>query len=320
MRQRPPADNLQGGSARVEDGGTSPELSVVIASVNGYGYIAECLRALERQRGRGRAEVIVVEASGNGAAERIARDFPWATVVPAAAPRPIPELRSVGIRRARAGIVVTTEDHCVFAEDWFDQILHAHEAHPHAAIGGAVENASRARLVDWAAYLCEYGSFMLPFAAGASAALPGPNVSYRRSVLEQAAGDLLARGVWENVIHDRLRARGEQLWLEPSIVVYHKKTFAFWEFLTQRYYFGRSYAATRVQEAPWSRRAFFVAVSLLLPPLFLWRYLRNVLVRRRFVRELLLAIPLLAIFAAAWSVGEFFGYAFGDGGASRRVK
>lgn len=297
-----------------------PALSVVIASVNGYQYIANCLRSLERVRGRGHAEVIVVEASGNGAAERIAREYSWATVFPVAEPLPIPQLRSLGISRSMGDIVVTTEDHCVFPEDWFDQILRAHRAHSAAAIGGAVENGSRERLVDWGAYICEYTGFMLPLAAGPSSQLPGPNVSYKRAVLEAAAADVVAQGVWENVIHERLRARGLELWLEPSIVVYHVKQFGFREFLTQRYYFGRSYAATRVKDAPMRVRAFFVAVSLFLPPLLLWRYVRNVVVRRRFLRELVKALPLLVLFSAAWSIGEFFGYAFGDGGASYRVK
>ncbi|MGH2670922.1 MAG: glycosyltransferase, partial [bacterium] len=272
-----------------------PALSVVIASVNGYQYIAECLRSLERQRGRDRAEVLVVEASGNGAAERIAREYSWATVVPVAEPLPIPRLRSLGIRRSRGDIVVTTEDHCVFPDDWFDQILRAHQAHSAAAIGGAVENGSRERLVDWGAYICEYTGFMLPLAAGPSGQLPGPNVSYKRAALEAAAADLVAQGVWENVIHDRLRERGLQLWLEPSIVVYHVKRFGFWDFLTQRYYFGRSYAATRVKDAPAHVRAFFIVVSLLLPPLFLWRYVRSVVSRRRFFRELVKAFPLLLL-------------------------
>ena len=292
----------------------------MIASVNGYEYIAGCLGSLERQMGRSRAEVIVLEASEDGAAERIAREYPWATVVSVAEPCSIPQLRSQGIRRARADIVVTTEDHCVCAEDWFDHILQAHAASQAAAIGGAVENGSRERLVDWAAYICEYGPFMLPFAAGPRAQLPGPNVSYKRAVLERAAGDLVAQGVWDNVIHDRLRARGQELWLEPSIVVYHMKRFGFWDFLMQRYYFGRSYAATRVRNAPGHVRAFFVTMALLLPPLFLWRYTRNFVGRRRFVKELIKALPLLLVFSLAWSVGEFFGYAFGDGGASQRVK
>lgn len=297
-----------------------PALSVIIASVNGYPYIARCLRSLEEQRAKACAEVIVVEGSGDDTARRIAEEYPWATVIPLSVPRPIPQLRSLGIRRARAGIVVTTEDHCLFDENWYERILQAHRVHPHPAIGGAVENGSRRRLVDWAAYICEYGKFMLPFPPGPAPDLPGPNVSYKREVLEEVCGDLLDQGVWENLLHERLLSKGMELWVEPSIVVYHAKTFGFWEFLAQRYHFGRSFGAGRVARAPLSTRAFFVVISPLLPPLFLWRYARAFIGKRRFIGEFIRTLPLLVLFAAAWSVGEFLGYTFGDGGSSLRVK
>lgn len=297
-----------------------PVLSVVIASVNGYPYIAQCLDSLEKQHAKERAEVIVVEASGDDTARRLAEAYPWVRVIPRSPPRPIPELRSIGIRLARADIVVTTEDHCLFGEDWYERILEAHHNHPHPAIGGAVENGSRERLVDWAAYVCEYGKFMLPFPAGAATDLPGPNVSYKRDILERACGDLLDHGVWENVLHERLLSQGMELRMDPTIVVYHAKRFGFWEFLAQRYYFGRSFAAGRVARASRSTRAFFVAVSLFLPPLFLWRYARYFFEKQRFIKEFFKTLALQVIFAVAWSAGEFFGYAFGDGGSSLRVK
>jgi len=297
-----------------------PALSVVIASVNGHRYIAQCLSSLEKQFAGDCAEVIVLECSGDNTAERIAEEHPQVTIIPFPTPRPIPELRSIGIRQARADIVVTTEDHCVFDEDWYGQILKAHQANPQAAIGGAVENGSRQRLVDWAAYICEYGKFMLPFPPGPGTDLPGPNVSYKRVVLEKTCSDLLDRGVWENVLHERLVSGGMELRMDPSIVVYHAKAFGFWEFLAQRYYFGRSFAATRVARASLLTQMFFVSISLLLPPLFLWRYARYFIGKRRFIKELIKTSPLLVIFAVAWSVGEFFGYAFGDGGSSLKVK
>jgi glycosyltransferase involved in cell wall biosynthesis len=303
------------------DGIGPPMLSLVIASVNGYRYIAQCLGSLAEQHANECAEVIVAEGSGDDTAKRILEEYPWVRVIQPSTQRSIPELRSIGIREAKAQIVVTTEDHCLFDKDWYHRILLSHQACPHhPAIGGAVENGSRERFVDWAAYICEYGPFMLPFLSGPTQDLPGPNVSYKRELLEKACGDLLDKGVWENVLHERLRSMGMELRMEPSIIVYHAKTFGFWEFLAQRYYFGRSFAATRVARAPLSTRAFYVIISPFLPPLFLWRYARTFIGKRRFIKELIATSPLLVIFAMAWSVGEFLGYAFGDGGSSLRVK
>lgn len=296
-----------------------PRLSVVIASVNGYHYVAECLRSLEKQDCDNCGEVIVVEGSGDDTARRISQEFPQVKVLVCSTPRSIPELRSVGIRQATAGIVVTTEDHCVADERWYSEIINAHESE-YAAIGGAVENASCHRIVDWAAYLCEYGPFMLPLSPGPTADLAGPNVSYKRQILEEICRDLLDQGVWENVLHDRLLEKGRQLYLQPSIVVFHQKTFGLFEFLGQRFHFGRSYAAARVAGATWPTRFFYVVVSPFLPPLLVFRYIRRILQKRRHIRELVRSFPLLVLFAATWSMGEFLGYAFGDGGSSLRVK
>jgi glycosyltransferase involved in cell wall biosynthesis len=297
-----------------------PVLSVVIASVNGYRYIAQCLDSLMTQRGAERAEIIVVEASQDGTARVICAEYPGVTVIPVPERRSIPALRVIGIRKATGDIIVTTKDHCVFDLSWYDRIIEAHGTMSHAAIGGAVENGSRDRLVDWAAYICEYGKFMLPFEAGPEVDLPGPNVSYRRDLLERNCGDLLDRQAWENVLHERMAEHKLSLWLTPALVVYHTKVFGFWEFLAQRYYFGRSFAAMRVATAPVRTRLFYSTIALLLPPLFLWRYARYFMGKHRFVWEFLQASPLLVIFACAWSVGEFLGYTLGDGGASLKVK
>ena len=320
MRKRSATGVREAAIADQVDGIGRPALSVVIASVNGYRYIVECFGSLEKQHAKECAEVIIVEGSGDDTARRIVKEYPWATVIPLSTLRPIPELRSIGIRRAKADIVVTTEDHCLFNEDWYERILEAHRTYPHPAIGGAIENRSCERFVDWAAYICEYSKFMLPFSPGPATDLPGPNASYKRAVLEKICGDLLDRGVWENVLNERLLSAGMELRMDPSIVVYHAKTFGFWEFLAQRYYFGRSFAAGRVAPASLLTRVFFVVISPLLPPLFLWRYAKYFFWKRRFIRKFMKTFPLLVIFAVAWSVGEFFGYAFGDGGSSLRVK
>jgi glycosyltransferase involved in cell wall biosynthesis len=297
-----------------------PALSVVITSVNGYWHIDRCLHSLLEQRAAVRVEIIVVEASENDTARLIGAKYRDVNVIPLSNRRSIPALRSIGIREAKGDIVVTTKDHCVFDPDWYDRIIEAHGTMSPAAIGGAVENGSGNRLVDRAAYICEYCEFMLPFEARPEINLPGPNVSYRRQLLERNCGDLLDEGVWENVLHARLAERGLALWLIPSLVVYHAKIFGFWEFLGQRYFFGRSFAATRVATAPVQMRLFYSSIALFLPPLYLWRYGRCFLGKHRIIGEFLKTAPLLMIFACAWSVGEFLGYALGDGGASLKVK
>lgn len=298
----------------------APALSIVVASVNEWPSLVQCLASLAKLHERERCEVIVVRSAPRQEARQIATEHPGVRVIACPNPEPVPRLRSLGLRAARGAIVATAEDHFVYDEQWGVRILAAHRARLHVAIGGAVENASRDRVVDWAAYIAEYGKFMLPLPPGPAADLPGPNVSYKRGPLEEACGDLLDRGVWENLLYDRLRARGLGLYADPAILAYHAKRFGFREFLAQRYHFGRSYAATRVAGSPAVTRAFRVTIALFLPPLFLWRYAVALGRKRRGIAPLVKASPLLAVFAVAWSVGEFLGYAFGDGGSSLRVK
>ena len=301
-------------------GSGKPALSIVIASVNGHEYIAQCLDSLEKQRAREIVEVIVLEASEDDAAKRIAREYTWAKVCPVSPPLPIPKLRSMGIRQAQADIVVTTEDHCVVDDDWYERILEAHRIYPHPAIGGAIENGSRERLIDWAAYFCDYGNFMRPFPTGPSADLPGSNVSYKKKILEDVCGDLLDAGVWENRLYQRLLATGMTLRIDPSIVAYHIKTFNFSKFILQRYYFGRSYAAYRFARDLLLKRMWYLAISLFLPPILVWRYAKCCFSRKRFRIKFIKTLPLQIIFAVAWSFGEFMGYAFGDGGSTSKVR
>jgi glycosyltransferase involved in cell wall biosynthesis len=297
-----------------------PKLSVIITSVNGYRYIAECLSSIGNQSFPLCSEVIVLERSGDDTASRISKAYPWVSVIPVSIRESIPRLRSMGIRIARADIVVTTDDHCVFDADWFSRIHDSHLRYPDAVIGGSVENGSCERLTDWAAYFCDYGKFMRPLTPGASTDLPGSNVSYKKKILEDLCSDMLAVGVWENRLYERLLAGGKTLRLDPSIVAYHIKTFEFYEFILQRYYFGRSYAAHRFGPALLLIRMWYLAISLFLPPLLIWRYAKCCFSRKRFRIKFLKTLPLQIIFAVAWSFGEFMGYAFGDGGSTSKVK
>src|SRR5437763_13163265 len=106
-----------------------PHLSVVIASVNGYPWLAQCLLSLERQTARERMEVLVVDRLGDGTAEQVAADFPGVRVVRAACDRSVPQLRGQGLRLARGEVVAITEDHVVASLGWEAAILDAQESY-----------------------------------------------------------------------------------------------------------------------------------------------------------------------------------------------
>jgi GT2 family glycosyltransferase len=302
---------------------SAPTLSVIIASVNGPPMIVECLEALQAQRGAVDAEVIVVDVTGDQTVRLITERFPWAKVVPVAERRTIPQLRAMGLAQSRGEIAAIIEDHCMADPHWYEEIVKAHREHPECtAVGGAVENGSRDRLVDWAVFFTEYSAYMLPVPRGIATDIPGNNASYKRRAFEHLPGidELLNRGFWESTLHPVLVARGDRLLSEPSIVVYHKKHFGFWYFVTQRYHFSRFYAGTLVTGTGVVRRAVRSVAALALPPVLLARIVGRVARKRRHLGQFLLTSPLLIVFTGVWAFGEVVGGLLGPGRSASAVE
>ena len=295
---------------------SEPELSVVVASVNGMPYLGACLEALERHASG--AEVIVADWTDAETRAAVATRFPDVRLLSFEEPMTVPELRATGIFAARAPYVAVIEDHCNVTTGWVDRILAAHRA-GHSVVGGPVRNVMTRRARDWAAFLCEYSAFLEPGSTGVIDDLPGMNVSYDRRALA-AIDDLLRDGRWEFWLHARLRERGFELWCEDEAVIDHAKDFGFREFTSQRYHYSRSYAGMRNPDLG-RRRLLYALGAPLLAPLMTIRVARNVAARGgRHVGSMLRATPLILFYSTVWAGGEAIGYAFGGGRSLLRVR
>lgn len=294
---------------------SGPELSVVVASVNGLPYLEACLEALERNAPE--AEVVVADWTDEPTRALVARRWPSVKLLSFTEPMTVPELRAAGIFAASAPYVALIEDHCNVLPSWSERLLAAHRA-GHAVVGGSIRNAETERSRDWAAFFCEYSRYMEPSPAGPVDDLPGMNVSYDRAALA-AIDDLLREGRWESWLHARLLERGFELWCEPEAVLDHAKDFGFREFLSQRYHYSRAYAGMRNPDLGF-RRVVYAIGAPLIAPVMLWRIARTVLARRRHVHDFALASPLILVYSAVWSLGEAIGYVFGGGRSLLRVR
>jgi len=292
-------------------------LSVVVPSVNGWGDLEGCLQALEGQRTDADLDVLVVDRIGNGIREQVRQRFPRVTVIPAPPGTTIPDLRAMAFERARADSVAVIEDHVIVPEGWAAQLLAA-QARGEEVVGGSVDNSATARLVDWAAFLCEYSQLLPPLPEGPVPGLTGNNTVYRRSLLEQHRETTRA-GRWENYLHDALRRDGVVLYQRPEIRVGHKKHYTVWEYLSQRFLYARSYAGVRVEGASLLRRLLYGIAAFALPPVLFLRVVRTVWRKGRHRSELLRSIPLLTLFVSSWGLGEVVGYWFGAGDALSKV-
>ena len=223
-------------------------LSVVVPSVNGWGDLEGCLEALEGQRNDADLDVLVVDRLGDGIRDQVRRRFPQVTVIPAPAGTTIPDLRAMAFEQAKADSVAVIEDHVIVPPGWAAQLLAA-QARGEEVVGGSVDNAATGRLVDWAAFLCEYSQLLPPLPEGPVQGLTGNNTVYRKALLEKHR-DTARAGRWENYLHDALRRDGVVLYQRPEIRVGHKKHYTVWEYLSQRFLYARSYAGVRVEGAP----------------------------------------------------------------------
>ena len=292
-----------------------PELSVVIASVNGLPYLERCLDALERNAPE--AEVVLADATDQSTRARIEARWPKVRIVHHPGIATVPGLRAAGIATARAPYVAVIEDHCLVRPGWAPRIVEWHrQGKP--AVGGPIRNVVDERVRDWAAFLCEYSAFIEPMPLGPAGALAGMNVSYDRRAIA-AMQDLLDEGRWEGWLHARLAERRFELWCDPDLVIEHDKDFGFREFASQRYHYSRAHAGMLNPELGWKRVVYLVGSPLLVPLLY-YRMARNVsrapALRGWFIRSTPLALAYIAI----WAFGEAVGYAAGGGDSLGKVR
>ncbi len=295
-----------------------PEISVVIVSLLGLPLIDDCLRALDRQQGDFDVEIIVVSCCQNGATEHIRKNFSHVKLLQLSERLGVPQLRAVGMSHATGDIIAITEDCCIPRENWFEEIIKAHRLE-YEAVGGAIENGSSNRIVNWAVYLCEYSHMMLPIPYGEVGGIAGNNSSYKRGTIDKV-DESIRRDYWEFFLHQELRKLDVKILSVPAIVVVKKKEFSFLYFLTQRFHFSRSFAGMRSKLIPPSRRAISALFSLALPFLMTWRIAQQVFQKKRYYREFFFSLPLLAIFMVSYAAGEFTGYVFGSGKSLEKVE
>jgi hypothetical protein len=164
----------------------------------------------------------MVVADGHGRALPEDHGFPNLRVVrrPGAS---VYQLRPLAFAETRADIIALTEDHCVVAADWCEQVLRAHRTYPRAAaIGGVVHNGASDNLWHWANFLISNGPLLPPVPVGERADISGQaNVSYKRWALPS---HVPPHG-YEETGHKRaLRAAGHTLVTDDRVVAAHAQS------------------------------------------------------------------------------------------------
>jgi hypothetical protein len=293
----------------------SPELSVVVASVNGFPYLGRCLESLEQTAPW--AEVVVADWTDAETRARVHERWPDVRLLSFDEPASVPELRAAGIAVARGDAVALIEDHVTVRAGWADGMRTLQRV-GHGVVGGPIANAVARRIRDRAAFYCEYSGYLEPVTEGPAPDLPGMNVSYDRSAIA-AMQDLLDEGRWETHLHPRLRERGFAFWIDPALTIDHAKDFGFREFVSQRYHYARSYAGER-RAGLGARRLVYAAGTIVLPFVLFRRIAGNVRRSSESRRAFATAAPLVILYLLVWAFGETVGYLFGGGRSLLRIR
>jgi len=294
------------------------KISVVITCVNGLPTIDECLNALESQSYETNREIIVLNCSGDGTSEHIKKNYPNIGLIDFTERISIPKLRSIGILQSNGDIVAVIEDHCIPTENWFKEIRNAHQL-GYSVVGGAVENGSTTRLIDWSVFLLEYCQFMQPIPNGEVSDIAGNNASYDKKILNNIE-ELICGDYWEYFIHEELKKNGFRFLSMPTIVVLHKKEFNFIYYIYQRFHYSRSFASMRRKKINSVKLILYIMSTPLVPILLLMRIAREIFVKKRYYKEFLLSIPFLIVFTIIYSFGELIGYLLGAGQSVVKVE
>lgn len=215
---------------------STPELSVVVGTTEREPAIAACLARLAPQVRQCSLEIIVAYRDPHGLPPGL--DGHPAIKLICSPGASIFELRAVGGNAAQGEIVAFTEDHCLVADDWCEQIIARHRQKPDTAvIGGVMKNASSRYYIDIANFFLTFGLFT---AAGKKTRVyppPAANISFKRKVIPQT----LSAGDMEFVVNPRLCAAGVTQ-LDDSLIVEHVQSRGFKNTCAAHFHNGRASA------------------------------------------------------------------------------
>ena len=293
----------------------SLKLSIIIAASNDLAALERTLTSLRGQAETADTEVIAVCNFSGEATGEVAKRFPFVKCVTLANERTVPELRARGIFLARGEIIALVEDYCTVDRLWCATIKKIRDS-GHPIAGGSVENRCPDKPLNWAVYFYDYGKYMSPLSAGPAQTLSGMNVSYTRDVLREVQ-ESFREGFYEAFVHEELKRRGHQLYLEPSAVVYLAKDYRFGEIFRTYFHLARAFAGRRVAGSA-SKRVVLVLGSFILPILLPGRVVMRTVSKHGHFLQLLRSLPHLLALTSSWSAGEFSGYLIGEGKSARR--
>jgi hypothetical protein len=250
-----------------------PALSIVLAGQN-LEETRQVRRSIQRQSSRSSLELVLILPPESPVESPDLFHGLWGGQVLRQELTSRGAANALGVRAARAPIVVLAEDHCYPAADWVDALLADHRG-PWTAVGPQVRNANPSSSTSWADFIIGYGPWSRTESAGEAEFLPGHNSSYKRDVLLAYGEDLEQMLESETVLHWDLCRKGHRLLLSRHALVHHLNFSQPAAFRRAQFLNGRNFAAVRSAPWNWGRRMTYAAASPLIPWVRAWRLRRG---------------------------------------------
>lgn len=221
-------------------------VAVVIASFRPGALIDRCLTAVLAQQDVAPFDIIVVDSSADGTAQRLQRDFPTVDVLGLDTQTHQSAARNLGLARTQADFIAITDQDCVVPPDWLARLLARHTQGHYAAVGGAIGNGTPTSPVGTASYLIEFNEFLPAGQPRLVSMIPHCNICFRREVFTNiGAFAEVPPGAEDQVFNFLLTQQGQQLLFDPDIVVTHLNRTSFCHFLRHQRLLGFGSAIVR---------------------------------------------------------------------------
>lgn len=282
--------------------GTDVPLSVVLAAVHEDPAFREAIALHSAALAPIGGEVLIADGTEEGlAGVESAVHLPGSDVF---------TLRAAAVPKAKGRIIALTEDHVVPVEGWHAEVLAAHERHSELAVGGAMLNGSRERMVDRANFLMTFCTFIAPQPRRHEHRVSPPaNLSYKREVLDEYEFE---QGTLEFEIGTDVFRSGQMV-LDDNVKVFHIQSHGVRSTHSAHFHNGRTTGA--MLPRPTGRRA-QAREALRRWSLPVW-LIRTVVTttwqKPDYRRDLITSWPFVITLAFVHSFGEVVGVLFGAG-------
>ncbi len=298
----------------------SPDMSVVVVSLDRYERIRLTVAALRGQTARRQLEIVIVAPSREGLNlnEADLQEFLSYQVVEVGPIRSTGGAIAAGFQRAHAPVVAYAGEHSYPFPTWAEALLLAHKK-PWGAVGAALVNANPGTNISWANLFTDFGSSVAPAVGGVICHLARHHGSYKRELLLGYESEQLQSFLeTEGFLHQALRDRGHQLYFEPAAKSNHVNVSTVLSLIRCEFVEGRLFGAARMRHEKWSmaRRLLYILGSPLIPVRRLHLTLQEVRRAEQWDKLFPQILPGLLIALVAHCLGEISGYAFGAGEAA----